>query len=85
MNDHNHGNSADDIDCLQAIEQMYAYLDGELEAGPKRKFEEHLQHCRSCFSRQELETELSSRLKQEADQEVPKALQDRLKKIIDNF
>jgi predicted anti-sigma-YlaC factor YlaD len=41
-----------DIGCLQAIEAFYAYLDGELE-DPKsiEEFEDHMKHCRSCYSR----------------------------------
>ena len=84
MSDHHHGHD-EDIDCLIAIEQMYAYLDGELSAEDKAKFEQHMQHCRSCYSRRELELELNQRLKQTNSGELPETLQNRLKSLLDKL
>ena len=84
MSDHHHGHD-EDIDCLIAIEQMYAYLDGELSAEDKAKFEQHMQHCRSCYSRRELELELNQRLKQTNSGELPETLQSRLKSLLDKL
>jgi len=71
-------------DCLEAIENIYAYLDGELDPEEARKFEHHLDHCRSCLSRKEFEFALSKRM-QKLKKEVPDALQDRLRDLIDKF
>lgn len=81
--DHNH----DEIDCTIAIEQLYAYLDNELEDEDEKKFEQHLDHCRSCFSRIELETALSKRMKQAtaASDDVPESLKHRIQSLIDDF
>ena len=47
---------AHDIGCLRAIEAFYAYLDGELDDPESiADFEHHLGHCRSCFSRIEMD------------------------------
>ena len=82
--DHNH--SVDDIDCMDAIEHLYAYLDGELN-NPQEiaEFENHLKHCENCFSRKELEIKLSKRIQKDSKGDVPKSLQNRLKNIIDNL
>jgi len=89
MTDDNHNHSdndaVEDIGCLQAIEQLYAYLDGELNPIEKSHFEHHMQHCRSCFSRKELETKLTRQLQASADGEPPESLQKRLQNLIDKF
>ena len=80
--DHNH----DEIDCTIAIEQLYAYLDGELDSvDDKVKFEQHLEHCRSCFTRIELEKKLGDRLRGLSDDGVPTQLTSRLNKLIDKL
>jgi len=45
-----------EIGCLEAINGLYAYLDGEMK-DPKSiaEFEHHLEHCKACYSRTELE------------------------------
>jgi len=77
--------SIKDIGCLEAIEQIYAYLDGELTEAEVTDFEHHMGHCRSCFSRKELETELTKKLKKSSKEKIPDSLQNRLKNLIDNF
>jgi len=83
--DHSHDSHIDEIDCLQAIELLYAYLDGELNNEELEQFEHHLGHCRSCYSRSELETELNKRIKSSGKDKAPDALQKRLKNIIDGL
>jgi anti-sigma factor (TIGR02949 family) len=75
-----------DSDCLQAFDHLYAYINGELK-DPKavEMIEHHLDHCRSCFSRAQIEREINARLKTASTDGAPASLQDRLKKLIDNF
>jgi len=75
-----------DSDCLQAFDHLYAYINGELK-DPKAvaMIEHHLDHCRSCFSRAQIEREINARLKTVSPDAAPASLQDRLKKLIDNF
>lgn len=79
--DHNHSH-IDEIDCTQAIELLYAYLDGELNDIELEQFENHLGHCKSCYSRSELETALNKRIKESKNDQVPESLQNRLHDII---
>jgi anti-sigma factor (TIGR02949 family) len=75
-----------DIGCLQAIEAFYAYLDGELDDPASiADFEHHLEHCRSCFSRVELEKALNERMQKTAKRESPDALRDRVGKLMEKF
>lgn len=80
---HDHG---DDIGCLDAIEAFYAYLDGELDDPQSiAGFEHHMSHCRSCFSRAEVEKLLTRRMQESATSGAPKSLQERLRKLMDEF
>ena len=81
-----HDHEHDDIGCLAAIEILYAYLDGELD-DPKAvaDFEKHLEHCRSCFTRAQMERMLNERLKKQAKDGAPDRLKRRLRALIDDF
>jgi anti-sigma factor (TIGR02949 family) len=75
-----------EIGCLAAIEAMYAYLDGELDSPDAvADFEHHMAHCRSCFSRAQLEGFLTKRMKESAASKAPDALKARLRKLMDKF
>jgi anti-sigma factor (TIGR02949 family) len=72
-----------DTDCLEAMDHLYAYLNGELSDGLTReKVEHHISHCKSCFTRAELEKLLNKKMKQSSKNETPETLQKRLKDII---
>jgi anti-sigma factor (TIGR02949 family) len=75
-----------DIGCLKAIEAFYAYLDGELDDPQDvSMFEHHMSHCRSCYSRKEVEELLTSRMREAAKNQAPDALQIRLGKLMQEF
>ena len=75
-----------DIGCLRAIEAFYAYLDGELDDPESiAEFEHHMEHCRSCFSRVEMEKALSERMRRSAKKASPEALRKRVGKLMEKF
>lgn len=81
-NNHN----AEEIECLEAIDSLYAYLDGELlDEKTLANFKEHLNHCHSCYTRSQLEGVISERIKTSGQHKSPEGLQKRLHKILDNF
>lgn len=76
----------DDIGCLRAIEAFYAYLDGELDDPEAiEQFEHHMGHCRSCYSRTQMERMLTERMKASAKSKAPDALKARLRDLMKNF
>ena len=77
--------NVEEIDCLEAIELLYAYLDSELNDEELAKYEHHMGHCRSCYSRSELEIALNKRIEASGKGEAPEALQNRLRNLIDKF
>ena len=75
-----------DIGCLRAIEAFYAYLDGELDDPESiEEFEHHVGHCRSCFSRIEMEKALNERIRRTAQHKSPDELRDRVSKLMEKF
>lgn len=83
---HDQAGERNDIGCLKAIEMFYAYIDGEIDDPEQTAdFEHHLAHCRSCYSRAELEGLLTDRLKVAAAARASEALRRRLRVLMDNF
>jgi anti-sigma factor (TIGR02949 family) len=81
-----HDAGIEEIDCLEAIDSLYAWLDGELDdQNVLARFEAHLDHCRSCYSRAEMEKALSRCIREAGESEVPATLQHRLHELIDKL
>lgn len=76
-----------DSDCLEAMDHLYAYLSGELDDDPEKfaVVEHHLGHCRSCFTRAEMERILNQRLKESGKGGTPASLKKRLRRLMDGF
>lgn len=86
MNDDNNDNQVEDIDCTEAIGHLYAYLDNELDdIESLEKLENHMKHCHSCFTRNQVERALSGRIQKAVKTNAPSSLQNRLKNLIDNL
>jgi anti-sigma factor (TIGR02949 family) len=86
MNSEKHDHEIEEIDCLEAIDGLYAYLDGEMD-DPRAiaKFEHHIEHCQTCHSRTELESALNRLMKKAASAPAPEQVQNRLKKLVDGL
>lgn len=83
----------DDIGCLEAIEYLYAWLDGELgDDEIADEVEHHISHCKSCFSRAEMEKVLTEHIRRsnkpatgDECEKAPRSLQTRLGKLLDKL
>ena len=86
MSDHKKVNEIEDIGCLEAINYFYAYLDGAL-SDPKaiEDFEHHMSHCRSCYSRADVEKLLNKRLRDGENTKAPADLRNRVRRLMDEF
>jgi len=84
---HEHGHDEIlDSDCLEAFDHVYAYINGELkDEATITKIEHHLSHCKSCYSRAQMERKINERLKASGEPAPPRQLQARLKRLIDDF
>lgn len=75
-----------DTDCLEAFDHLYAYLNGELDDEvATARLEHHLGHCKSCFSRAQMERQLNERLKESGKHKSPESLRGRLHDLIKDF
>ncbi|MGH7476564.1 MAG: anti-sigma factor family protein [Longimicrobiales bacterium] len=74
-----------DIDCEQALRDLAVYLDGEL-AGPRAaEMAQHLERCRSCYSRAEFEKGLKAQLAALRHEPPGEALEARIRELIARF
>jgi anti-sigma factor (TIGR02949 family) len=73
------------IDCEEALHRLLDFLDAELHGESRQEFEQHLERCRSCFSRFEFEKRLKGHIAALGNEPVPEELQDRIRKVLDNF
>ena len=83
---HEHNHDVEEIDCLEAIDSLYAYLDGELnDKDTLAKFRKHLGHCKSCYSRSELEGVINERIKETGNSKTPEKLKGRINDFLDDL
>jgi mycothiol system anti-sigma-R factor len=71
------------MNCLQAIEQLWQYLDHELDGESSSQLESHLRQCRECFSKAEFERQLRAMLRRSCGgEQAPPRLRERLSKLL---
>jgi anti-sigma factor RsiW len=73
------------ITCEEALRLLAEYLDGELLGADHANVEQHLQRCRSCFSRVEFEEQLRTKLAALSEGSVTGAFEERIRSLIDRF
>jgi len=73
------------MSCEEAIRQIASYLDGELERGPSAKLEEHLERCRSCYSRHEFEKGLKERVAELGEESPRPEFEERIRSLVSRF
>jgi len=73
------------IDCEEALRRLMEYLDAELQGDSRREMEQHLERCRSCFSRVEFEKRLKAHTADLRREPVPPELERRIRALVDTF
>ena len=73
------------IDCEQALKQLYVYLDRELDEEDRAAMQQHLHTCKSCFSRIEFERRLKDKLGALRDEEATSNVRERVKGLLKGF
>jgi len=67
-----------DEHCLEAVELLYHYLDGELTDERKVQIQSHLDACPPCFEAYDFEAELRIVVRQKCRDHVPETLRLRV-------
>ena len=73
------------IQCEEALNRLFTYLDHELRGHRHAEMERHLKTCRSCFSRAEFERRLKSQLTEVAQEKASTSLEQRIFALLKSF
>jgi anti-sigma factor (TIGR02949 family) len=74
-----------EIECEQALRQIFEYIDHELGAAERTAMEHHLHTCHSCYSRMEFERRLKAKLGGLKKDDADPAVRERIKKVLESF
>jgi mycothiol system anti-sigma-R factor len=73
------------ITCVEAVERLWAYLDGTLAPADRAALEKHLGVCRVCCGEAEFACELRGFLARSAGEELPEDVRTRLIASLDEL
>lgn len=73
------------INCEQVLEQLFAFLDEELDDALQEQIGHHLARCRGCFSRAEFERRLRQRIREASEESAPARLRRRVRGLLNEF
>lgn len=76
--DDSHTRAVRDIDCDEVMRQLFDFLDGEVNVAAHDEIHQHIEDCRSCFSRVEFERQLKSRVQGAGKGAAPGSLHRRV-------
>lgn len=71
--------------CGEAVERLWAYLEGDLEGVDRQRLEEHLAFCRRCCGELEFAEELRKFLRRKTAVELPGDVGERLERFIEGL
>lgn len=71
--------------CEEALQVLAEHLDDELDPGLRTQLLEHLDTCRSCYSRAEFERRLKAHLRSLGQEPVPVAVTERVHRLLQQF
>lgn len=73
------------LNCEQALGQLFAYLDRELEQYDRAAMDEHLKVCKACFSRMDFERLLKGKVKELREESASPEIRERIKALLKDF
>jgi len=79
------GKAVREIDCDEVMRQLFDFLDDEVDMGAHEEIHQHIEDCRSCFSRVEFERELKGRVQGAGQAAAPESLERRLSDLMRNL
>jgi mycothiol system anti-sigma-R factor len=74
-----------EMNCEQALRQIFAYVDRELGEEERAAMRAHLHTCKSCFSRMEFERLLKSKVRALRDDKATPSVGERVKALLKDF
>ena len=74
-----------EIECEQALRQVFEYIDHVLDDTERAAMERHLHTCHSCYSRVEFEGRLKAKLGELKSDDADPTVRKRIKKLLESF
>jgi anti-sigma factor RsiW len=74
-----------EIECEQALRQVFEYIDHVLDDTERAAMEHHLHTCHSCYSRVEFEGRLKAKLGELKKHDADPTVRERIKKLLESF
>ncbi len=71
-----------DCDCGDAQDQLYQYLDAELDEATARSVREHLGDCTGCFDSFDFHRRLKIVIRTHLAEDMPDSLEEKVKALI---
>lgn len=71
--------------CEEVVEQLFDYLDRELDNDVSERIDRHLERCRDCFTRAEFEKRLRAKVNEAVAVEAPDSLRRKIRRVLDEF
>jgi anti-sigma factor (TIGR02949 family) len=70
--------SADALSCRQAVERLWAYIDGELPRDEGERVHQHLAACQACYPHYDFQKAFLEFVSRQAETPVPAGLRRRV-------
>ena len=78
-----HSDECAEATCAEALEELYSYLDGELDDQRRTIIHDHLEACGPCLDAFDFEDDLRKVIAQRCRDEVPEPLRNRIAALIE--
>lgn len=70
--------SEDCMDCGQALDRLYEFLDSEMTPGDVQRMKEHIASCATCLSEYDLEEHVRELVRRSCTERAPVELRARI-------
>jgi len=73
-----------EIDCEEVLQQVWSYLDGEVDEGAYLEIKAHVSECEGCGSKYEFQRRLMALVEEKCKEgPIPAELKQRLFRLLD--
>lgn len=70
--------SCEDRDCEKALENLYLFIDSELDRADRAEIQEHIDDCASCLDEYDLERLVKTLVMRSCSEPAPEPLRERV-------
>jgi|1186.fasta_scaffold576476_1 mycothiol system anti-sigma-R factor len=70
--------ASDDKDCTEVLERMFFFIDNELPHSDFAQIQHHLDECRPCLQKYDLERTVKALVARSCSEHAPEALRDKV-------